>query len=477
MELTSPSFVFATIFSAIVFYLLNPRFRIVLLVFLSLGFILSLSYLLVPYIILYSTVNFFIGKKVAGSKNKLGIYRIGLLFNLAQLILLRYANFTLDPVLHFFESPVQVSKLAQIIIPLGISYFTLQGIGYLINLKMGWEKPETNFWNFLLYIVFFPKFLSGPIERSNHFLPQLCETRSFNQEEITIGLRTILFGFFKKVAVANQLAPYVVDTFSNINSVDSFTLWIVLFLLPIYLYFDFSGYTDIAIGSARLFGINLLPNFEKPFFAVNVSTFWRRFHMSLSLWFNDYVFRNIILKRRRWGIYASVYGVFITWTLFGIWHGGGWHFMALGLLQAIALNYEFFTKRIRNRIFSKLPIFVNNWIGRIFTYIFYSFSLVFFFSKDIESVFIFLGKLSDLTGPFVIDNLSTKPISLLIYVPIILFIEMIQTDFPKTYSKYLDKWNNGNIVSKIIRWSVYSIIITIIFVVGLKAEQFVYANF
>jgi alginate O-acetyltransferase complex protein AlgI len=247
--------------------------------------------------------------------------------------------------------------------------------------------------------------------------------------------------------------------------------------LPIYLYFDFSGYTDIAIGFARLFGINLLPNFNRPFFSENVTTFWKRFHISLASWFGDYIFRQTVFKRRKWGIFASTYAVFITWMLFGIWHGAGWNFMALGLVQVIAINYEFFTRKTRYKLFSRAPAWVNKWVGRVFVYLFYCFSLVFFFSPDLSTVYSFLAKLFEVSGPFLIDDMSTKPFMVLIYIPLFLLVELLQNDYSAVYQRLEDFWMGKKRGSLIFRWTVYSIIITIIFIVGLKAEQFVYANF
>ncbi len=477
MQIISLKFVIATLIAGVIFYLLNPKYRGYFLALLSCVFIFTLNYLLLPYILLYSVINFSLGRKLENTTRKLLYYRFGIGFNLLQLILLRYASFTVDPLFDFFGSNIEVSGISKVLVPLGISYFTLQGIGYLINVKMGWEKPERNFADFLVYITFFPKFLSGPIERSNHFLPQLKEGQDFDSEMVSSGLRTALIGFFKKVAIANQLAPFVFDTFSGISSIEGYSIWVIFLLLPIYLYFDFSGYTDIAIGFARVFGINLLPNFNRPFFAENVSTFWRRFHISLASWFNDYVFRQTVLNRRRWGVYASVYAVFITWVLFGIWHGGGWHFMLLGFLQALAINYEFFTRKIRIRLFSKLPKSINAWMGRIFTYLFYCVSLVFFFSKDLSSVFTYFSKMFTKNGPIAIDNLSTLPYLVAVYIPVFLFLELIQNDFPVRYQRIERFWQGARIWNRIFRWSLYSLMITIIYVVGLKSEQFVYANF
>jgi D-alanyl-lipoteichoic acid acyltransferase DltB (MBOAT superfamily) len=477
MEIISLEFLIAAIASSLIYYWINPRYRVGYLSLLGCIFIISYNYLLLPYILLYTAANYYIGLKLPDSRNKIALYRAGLILNLTQLIFLRYASFTLDPLLQLFNSNIRISKISEILVPLGISYFTLQGIGYLINVKMGWEKPETRFIDFFLYITFFPKFLSGPIERSNHFLPQLKKAQFFDQKEVTEGLRTVLFGFFKKVAIANQLAPYVFDTFHDIDSVNGFSLVVLFFLLPIYLYFDFSGYTDIAIGVARLFGVKLLPNFNRPFFSENMTNFWRRFHMSLSLWFNDYIFKQVSFRRRKWGVFAPVYAVFLTWILFGIWHGAGWNFMILGVLQAVAIYYEFFTKKIRAKIFSRIPRVLGLWIGRVTVYVFYCISMVFFFSPDLEIIGAFFSKLFSVSGPVVIDDLSTKPFSLIIYVPVFLFLELLQNDYSKVYERIYNFWNSEKWVNIVCRWIVYSIMITIIFIVGLKTEQFVYANF
>jgi D-alanyl-lipoteichoic acid acyltransferase DltB (MBOAT superfamily) len=477
MEITSPYFILFSLVAVAVYYILNHKYRVPFLALLSLAFIGNMNYLLLPYVILYATMNYYFGRILPGSNRKILLYRLGLILNLTQLIVLKYATFTFDPFFELVGINLLISKISHIIVPIGISYFTLQGIGYLINIKMGWEKPEKNYADFLLYIVFFPKFLSGPIERSNHFLPQLKENKTFDEKQVAEGLKIILIGFFKKLAIANQLAPYVFDAFANVESTGPFGLWILFFLVPLYLYFDFSGYTDIAIGIAKAFGIDLLPNFNRPFFAENVTNFWKRFHISLASWFGDYIFRQTVFKRRKWGVYASTYAVFITWTLFGIWHGAGWNFMVLGFIQALAINYEFFTRKFRYKLFSRFPKFVNVFVGRIITYVFYCISLIFFFSNDLKSVFAYFSRMAEIKGPILIDDLSTKPISLLIYVPLFLLLEYIQNDHSNTYNRIESFWSGDTMKSRIFRWSVYSAMITIMYVVGFKAQQFVYADF
>lgn len=477
MDITSIQFIILAVASAIVFQFLNQKYRSAFLSLVSLGFIASFNYYLVIYVVGYTLVNYFIGKKLPEARNKVLLYRTGIVLNLAQLILLKYASFSIDPLIHFLGGSLVVARISEIIVPIGISYFTLQGIGYLINIKMGWEKPETRFFDFLLYIVFFPKFLSGPIERSNHFLPQLKEKFSFNEQDVSAGIRIAFFGFFKKLAIANQLAPYVMDAFSTQTSPDGFTPVVMFLLLPLYLYFDFSGYTDIAIGISRLFGIKLLPNFNRPFFSENMTEFWKRFHITLGAWFNDYVFRQTVFRRRKWGIYASVYAVSVTFFLFGIWHGAGWTFMLLGLLQVVALNYEYLTRKTRYRLFSSLPTVPRKWLGRISTYLFYCVSMVFFFAPDLQSVGVFFSKMAHSSQLLSLNSISLKPFELLIYIPVIFSIELLQNDFNKTYQKLEASWYSEKTSSTIIRWSLYSILITIMFVAGLQSKQFVYVNF
>lgn len=477
MNIISLEFAVLSVASIIMFYLLPGRFRVLFLTALSCAFIALMSYPGLIYVSFYAIVNYFLGLRIAESQNRLVPYRVGIIFNLLQLVLLRYSSFAIDPAFKVLGSTLQASLLSEIIIPIGISYFTLQGIGYLINVKMGWEKPERNFMDFFLYIVFYPKFLSGPIERSNHFLPQLKKRGLFDDSKVSLGLRIALFGFFKKIAIANQLAPFVTETYSNLSLADGSSLWLVLILQPVYLYFDFSGYTDIAIGFAKAFGIELLPNFNRPFFSENVTTFWKRFHMSLSLWFNDYIFRQTSFRRRKWGIFASTYAVFVTFTLFGIWHGAGWNFMILGLLQALAINYEFFTRKIRLRLFSLTGDFFRVWAGRTATFLFYAVSLVFFFSPDIESTGLFFSKLFTYDRSILDIIIQKIPFSSIAFIIILFFTEYIQNDGKLMKEKLDLLWSGEGRKQVIIRWLIYAFTLTAILVLGNKAQQFIYTQF
>lgn len=483
MEVSSLKFAILAVISVFIFYLLKPKYRIGFLTLVSCGFIATIDHYLLIYVIIYSYINFLLGKKIPISKYKLALFRIGIAINLTQLVFLKYASFAIDPFFQAFNSTIQVSRLSDLIISVGVSYFTLQGIGYLINIKMGWEKPGKSFLRFLLYIVFYPKYISGPIERSNHFLPQLNTLDSFKRQNIIEGFRLILTGFIKKVVIANQLSLIVNPVYNDINSTGGGVLLIVILIQPLYLYFDFSGYTDIAIGFARTFGIKLLPNFDRPFFSENVTTFWKRFHMSLSFWFNDYVFKQVSFKFRRLKTQAATLAVFITWILFGIWHGAGWNFMFLGLLQAMAINFEFFTKRTRQNLFSKIPAFWGKWIGRLITYLFYGISLVFFFSPDLETTLSYFERMKYInslflfiTTPIIIADKISFFVAFGILI-IMLIMEMISCDLKDKYEKFETLWFSSRRKFKFLRFSFYYVELLLIFYFGGLQTAFVYFQF
>jgi D-alanyl-lipoteichoic acid acyltransferase DltB (MBOAT superfamily) len=478
MDITSLYFISLSVLSIFVYYLLRNEFRVLFLTLLSTAFIATYSYELLGYVLAFSLINYYIGLKIPGSRHKKALFITGIVFNLTQLLLLKYVSFTINPLFELLNIDLDLTLIARIIVPVGVSFFTLQSIGYLINVNLGWEKPEKNFIHLLLYITFFPRFLSGPIDRSNQFLPQLRTDKTFEEERVTAGFRLILFGLFKKVAIANQLAPIVNGTYTGLEGSDEYSLWIVLLVQPLYLYFDFSGYTDIAFGIARSFGIELRPNFNRPFMSQSMTEFWKRFHISLSSWFHDYVFIRTNYRYRKWGKKASNFALFLTWTLFGIWHGAGWNFMLLGFLQALAIYYEFSTKKLRVRAFSKLPEVLRVWLGRLFTYLFYGTSLVFFFAPNMNAVFSFFRKLP-MFGDRLPDGLIREEILylVLIFVFVILLLEVIKNDFNGIFKKIESSWLSKNTTNRIFRWIVYCILIAIIIVFNSNVQQFIYFQF
>lgn len=473
MEFTSLYLAVFAIISVFIYYILGQTGRIILLNLLSLGFIATLNLNLLLYILGYTVVNYSIGLIIGKAESKKLILWFGIGLNLLQLILLKYVDFTIKPLFQLFDSGIDPGRFSEIIVPIGISYFTFQGIGYLVNIKMGWEKPERKILDFLLYITFYPKFLSGPIERSNHFLPQLKKKITFDKSNLTIGFRLILFGLFKKLIIANHLSAFVTTVYGNSDTIAGEYVWILILVQPLYLYFDFSGYTDIAIGYARLYGINLIPNFNSPYLAENVTNFWKRFHISLSSWFNDYVFKQLMFRLRRWKTKASLVALFVTWTLFGIWHGAGWNFMILGFVFALAMIYEFFTRKQRYKLFAKLPDFPRVWIGRFSTYLFYGTALIFFFSPDLNSTFSLFGNLGNLNAP---TELGVSMIPMLFGVLVSMFFigyEILQNDYGQSFNKLMKVWNGYRFLRYVVY---YALVVVVISEMGNKGS-FVYEMF
>jgi D-alanyl-lipoteichoic acid acyltransferase DltB (MBOAT superfamily) len=290
--------------------------------------------------------------------------------------------------------------LIDIALPIGLSYYIFQTIGYITDIKRGTIEAERNFYRFTLFTIYFPKLLVGPIERANHFLPQLKRKISFDKENITEGAKRIAWGLFKKLVVADRIAIYHSKVISTIDHQSGGTILLACILYTFEIYADFSGYTDIALGTARMFGFHLMENFKRPLLAKNVSDFWRRWHISLSFWVNDYIFNPIALKYRDWGEWGLFYALFISFVVIGIWHGASWTYIFFGILQAIALIYETASRRARKKISKKINRDVYNIISILFTFLFITFSLIIFQSKTIGDAFEIVYKIFTNSGQF-----------------------------------------------------------------------------
>jgi len=341
----------------------------------------SINFLVYTYLVI--TINYFLGRlieKQEEKKKRFPLYLFCMVLNIGQLIFFKYINFLIENAntfLGIFEPGTEFEYI-NLIIPIGISYYTFECIGYLIEIYRGSGKAERHWGFFASYILFFPKLLAGPIERSKSFLPSLKKNYQFDSTLFYDGLIQIFWGLFKKLVIADRLVVLVNIIYGNVNEFTGVPLMTVFVLQVFHIYCDFSGYTDIALGIGKLFGLRLTNNFERPLFAQNVSMFWRKWHITLSQWCNDYIFKRILLKRMRWKKWAAVYGVFITFLIIGIWHGSGWNFIILGALQGVAINYEFFTKRKRLQLASKMNKYWVKFFSRVIVFIFFAFSLVFF---------------------------------------------------------------------------------------------------
>lgn len=474
----TPNFWFIFLTGLIAYYLTNAKSKWTLLLGGSIIFIGALSLPFLLYALLFTVANYYFGlalfRKNEPEKRK-RLYLLFLIINIGQLAFFKYLNFiieNLNVVTSLFNFHLPYIKL---LVPLGISYYTFQSIGYMINVYRKTEKPEKHFGYFLIYNLLFPKFLSGPIERSNRFFPQLHNLPKINPVLFEEGVLFILTGFFKKLIIAERLSVVVNNLYGNLDHFNGYPLWIIMFLQTIYIYTDFSGYTDIALGIGKLLGFNLTNNFNRPFFSPNVSVFWRRWHISLSSWFNDYMFKTIMFKKRKWGNMAAIYAVFMTFLVIGIWHGANWTFVILGLLQGIAISYEYFTKRTRLKIGSKIPRFLNDNISRLITFIFMSFSLIFFFAPNLQDAIYYVTHLFNFSGSKIIGhNLGLDHYNLGVLVVAFLSLIVIETLIEYGY----DLKNSISNKPFWLRWTAYYGLTIIIFLFSyFSTSNFIYAKF
>jgi len=467
-------------FIACTFYFVPRKFQIFVIFLASLAFIGNISLAVFLFGFSLSIFNYFFGLLIeyARSKSQKRIYYyIALLTNIGILIIFKYANFFIDTINLVFTPFANHNRFPNlsIILPIGISYYTFQNIGYIYRIYKGMEFAEKRLDVYTVYNLFFPKLFAGPIERSNHFLPQLQHKNEFKQENITKGLQLLLFGYFKKIVIGDSFGTTVHTVYNNLDTITGFPILIVFFLQALYIYFDFSGYTDIALGSARIFGFKLTDNFERPFFACNVSTFWRRWHISLTAWCNDFIFKIVLFKRRKWKDWGAVYAVLLTFLVIGIWHGAKWTFVVLGLLQALAISYEYFTKRIRLRSAAYFNQKLVNRVSRFLTYLFFSFSLIFFISPNISVSFNFIQSLIPTHQMNFIGVLKTIPnpqglLFGLIASLFILWIESCEESGNKILDRFLAK-------KRWIRWLIYYFLIFIILYQAQGEVTFIYEQF
>lgn len=277
--------------------------------------------------------------------------------------------------------------LLEIGLPVGISFYTFHGLSYIFDVYRGLRKPVNNVIEYAVFVCFFPLLVSGPIERSNHLLPQIQIKRTFNYTQAVEGCRLILWGLFKKIIIADGIAYYVDDIFNNYANHNSLTLILGAIGFSIQIYGDFSGYTDIAIGTAKLLGFELLSNFKFPYFSRDVAEFWRRWHISLTSWFRDYLY--IPLGGSKMGKLISIRNVFIIFLVSGFWHGAGWNFIIWGAINACGflplLIFDINRTYVKEivAVNKKLPT-IKEFFQILSTFGFISFSRIFFRNRSVN---------------------------------------------------------------------------------------------
>ena len=369
-----------------IYFILPHKFRWLHLLIASCIFYM---YFVPVYILLLFAniiVNYFAGILIedADEKHKKTWQVLSLVFNIGLLAFFKYYNFFIENInelLHISNSRVSLPFL-HILLPLGLSFHTFQAIAYTTEIYREEQKAERNFGLYSLYIMFFPQLVAGPIERPQAMLPQLHKRHELDYDNVAGGIRQMLWGMIKKVVIADRLSLLTTPMFHDIDKQSGIGLAIgaVFFLFQVFC--DFSGYSDIAIGAARVLGFKLMTNFNFPYRSRSVSEFWKRWHISLSTWFNDYLYTPIVYSLRKYRYLSVIMGVCATFLISGFWHGAAWKYIVWGGLLGLAVIYEILTKKTRARFFDNLPRRLSDKIAVACTFVYLCMVDVFFVAND-----------------------------------------------------------------------------------------------
>jgi len=437
------------------------------------------------FLLIFSTyLDYFTGIKIFEasnqSKKKFWLW-LSIGINLGFLGVFKYYNFfatSFADGLSLLGIKANLGSL-QVILPIGISFYTFHGLSYVLDLYKNRIKPERNFIDYSVFVSFFPLLVAGPIERATHLLPQILKKREFDYSKAVDGLRQILWGLFKKIVIADNCAEYANKIFNNSGEFSGSTLVLGALFFTFQIYCDFSGYSDIALGTARLFGIDLLRNFAFPYFSRDIAEFWRRWHISLSSWFKDYLY--IPLGGSKGGMWLKIRNTFIIFIVSGFWHGANWTFIAWGFLNALFIMPSIILNTNRNYldIVAKGKYFptVKEFLAISLTFALTVFAWIFFRAESISHAFSYIGGIFS-KSLFTIPLLDLKKISMgaeIIYT-FILILGFISVEWLQRDKQHALQFINNKSIP-VVRWSIYyGLMILIIFFQG-NQQNFIYFQF
>ncbi len=450
------------------------------------GYLLVASYYFygcwnVNYLILLiiTTVSSYICGIYIGKTDHLVLKRrfitITCIINLGLLLIFKYFNFLISPFNDFFQIFGQRQAIPELnlLLPVGISFYTFQAIGYVIDVYKGKSKPVKDFTVFALYVSFFPQLVAGPIERSYHLIPQFLKDFKLDYGKITSGLYLMLWGFFQKLVIADRLAIYVNAVHEDIIRFNWLQLIVASYFFSIQIYCDFAGYSNIAIGSARILGVDLMNNFNRPYFAISIKDFWRRWHISLSTWFRDYLY--IPLGGNRVSLSKTYRNIMVVFLLCGLWHGAGWSFIIWGGLHGVLLCINNLWSNINNSKNETDTVFIRI-IKVMATFHMVTFAWIFFRAKGLNEAFLFIKRICSMTMEESglttgIPGFSQYELYLSLFLIMVLFFtELFQ--YQKTFDSFV-------LLQKIyLRWSIAYYLLFSILVFGVfNLTTFIYFQF
>lgn len=360
--------------------------------------------------------------------------------------------------------------ILSVVLPVGISFYTFHGLSYVIDIYKNRIKPERNFIDYSVFVSFFPLLVAGPIERATHLLPQLQQRRIFDRTQMTDGLKQILWGLFKKVVIADNCANYANMIFNHPADYTGSTLLVGALFFTFQIYCDFSGYSDIALGTARLFGIELLRNFAFPYFSRDIAEFWRRWHISLSTWFRDYLY--IPLGGSKGGMWSKIRNTFIIFLVSGFWHGANWTFIVWGALNALFIMPLIISGKNRHNLEIVaqgrfLPT-IREAGAMLSTFLLATLAWIVFRAANINQAWEYIRKIFS-RSLFTVPEVT--PVKVIILVIVFMLIEWLGREQPYAIARL------GVSSPRPVRWIAYYAILAAIFYFAGTEQQFIYFQF
>ncbi|MBR0091113.1 MAG: MBOAT family protein [Lachnospiraceae bacterium] len=473
---------FSALFLSVVtvlFYLLRKELRVFVLVAASLCFVAHFSVRGAVWLIAVSLAVYAGGlllQKTTDAGKKEGITRTVILLNAVLLLLL--AELKLAPVIVpylFSAQDAGDAVLRHLLLPLGFSYYVFQAVGYLVDISRGTIRAEKNLLHFLLYMCFFPKVLSGPIERAGDFTKQLKrigEVRITDAHRFSRAAAGLLYGFFMKTVLADRLAIYTPRLLNNPQAYGSFWLFMGMLLYTMQIYCDFAGYSAIAMGTSELFGINLTENFHAPYLSPDITVFWRRWHRSLSLWLRDYLY--IPLGGGRKGLQRKCVNTLIVFVLCGLWHGTGWQFLIWGLLHGMySVAHTLFRERRRKKAAEEGAVPLRKTVlFTLLTFLAVAFAWIFFGSPDAGTAFVYIRRM--ITFPLGGESpgiINLDKLLLLLFLPAVFVFDALCLKKEKPFADALQD------IPYVRRYLLYYGLILVIFLFGIYGPAYDATNF
>ncbi|MBP1841021.1 MBOAT family O-acyltransferase [Formosa algae] len=411
-------------------------------------------------ILLSTCVDYGVGLKIDATtvaKQRKRWLWVSVIFNIGLLGCFKYYNFFVDSWIDMFSVfgyELKSTWMLHVVLPVGISFYTFQTMSYSFDVYYKKLKPTSDFLSFAAFVSFFPQLVAGPIERASNLMSQIFNKRTFNYNQMVSGLKLILWGLFKKIVIADAIGPIVDDIFANYNSHSASTLILGVTLFSFQVYGDFSGYSDIAIGTSKLFGIELMSNFKFPNFSRNVAEYWQRWHISLSTWFRHYIY--IPLGGSRGSTLKSIRNICIIFLVSGFWHGANWTFIFWGGFHALAFIPVFLLGRnavYKDTVIAQNSIFPSfTELGQVLlTFVIVTFSRIFFRSASITEAFGFIHRLcTNFTYETYLHPLGYRMMDY--YILIILFVVY-------EYIIRKDERSPFLFTSKVVRFIMYTIVV------------------